>query len=122
MQIVKIDDVQKKDFSEQSLFEGGKVYAQFNFLEGATNNLKIGVMTFEPGATTKMHTHDFEQILYVIAGKAKVATEKEEHVLTPGTFVFFSPGERHAHGATEDDRFVQLTVMNPGKATQMHKE
>jgi quercetin dioxygenase-like cupin family protein len=121
MQIVKIEDVEKKDYSERSLFEGGKVYAQLNFLADEAKDLMVGVITFEPGAATKMHTHDFKQVLYVISGKGKVATEKEEYVVMPGTFVFFAPGERHAHGATEDERFVQLTIMNPGQATQMHK-
>jgi quercetin dioxygenase-like cupin family protein len=121
MKIVKIGDVEKVNYSERPLFEGGEVYAQLNFFSDVAKDLMVGVMTFEPGCMTKMHTHDFEQVIYAISGKGKVADEKEESIIMPGTYVFFAPGERHAHGATKDEQFVQLTIMNPGKATQMHR-
>ena len=108
--------------TNEPLFEGGEVYGQLGFLQGVAKDLSIGVMTFESGGTTKMHTHDFEQVLYVISGKGLVATEEEEQVVTPGMVIHFAPGERHAHGATKDSQFVQLTIMNPGQATTMYRQ
>jgi quercetin dioxygenase-like cupin family protein len=120
MKVVKVQDIEKKRMTDQPLFEGGEVYGQLGFLTDA-KNLHIGVMTFEKGGTTKFHVHDFEQVLYGISGKGRVATEKEEYIVTPGTIVFFPPGERHSHGATKDSEFVQLTIMNAGQATVMHR-
>ena len=91
MKVVDLNTVEKKDYTEQPLFEGGTVYSQMAFLSDQAKELMVGVITFEPGATTKMHTHDFEQVLYVISGKGKVSTENEEYIVTPGTFVFFPP-------------------------------
>ena len=121
MKVVNVKDVEKKRMTDQPLFEGGEVYGQLGFLADAAKDLHIGVMTFEKGGTTKFHVHDFEQVLYAISGKGRVATEKEEYVVTPGTIVFFAPGERHLHGATQDSRFVQLTIMNAGQAAQTHR-
>ena len=121
MKIVKLADVEKKNYTEQPLFEGGEIYSQMAFLSDVAKVLMVGVITFEPGGTTKMHTHDHEQVLYVISGKGRVATEKEEYTVGPGTFVFFTPGERHAHGATKDSQFVQITITNPEPGKPMFK-
>jgi quercetin dioxygenase-like cupin family protein len=113
MKIVKISDVSRKQ-SESPLFEGGNVYAQPLIGTDLTEELRVTVMNFDTGAVTKFHTHDFEQILYVISGKGRVATESEEHTVLPGTIIFIPKGENHLHGATNDSPFVQLTIMRPG--------
>jgi quercetin dioxygenase-like cupin family protein len=121
MKVVDVAKIAKQRMTDQPLFEGGEVYGQLGFLADVAKGLHIGVMTFEKGGTTKFHVHDFEQVLYAISGKGRVATEKEEYVVTPGMIVFFAPGERHSHGATQDSRFVQLTIMNAGQATEIHR-
>jgi quercetin dioxygenase-like cupin family protein len=118
MKVVKGNNVEKRNMTDQPLFEGGKVFGQLGFFEDA-KSMGIGVVTFERGAVTKLHTHDFEQMLFVIAGKGRVATEKEEIIVSPGDFVYFPPGEKHLHGATKDSRFVQLT-MHAGQHSVMY--
>ena len=121
MKIVKASDVAKRNMTDQPLFEGGEVYAQMGFFEDVAKVLSVGIMTFEPGGMTKFHTHDCEQVLYALSGKGKVATEKEEYIINPGTWVFFAPGERHAHGAPKDSQFLQLTISNPGQSAAKYK-
>jgi len=57
-------------------------------------------VTFEPGARTAWHTHPLGQILIVTFGCGWVQREggpvEEIH---PGDVVWFSPGEKHWHGA-----------------------
>ncbi|MGA2992669.1 MAG: cupin domain-containing protein [Candidatus Korobacteraceae bacterium] len=58
-------------------------------------------VTFEPGARTAWHTHPLCQTLIVTTGCHWVQREGgpiEE--IRPGDVVWFSPGERHWHGAT----------------------
>ena len=58
-------------------------------------------VTFEPGARTAWHTHPLGQTLIVTAGFGWVQREGgpvEE--IRPGDVVWFSPGEKHWHGAT----------------------
>ena len=58
-------------------------------------------VTFEPGARTAGHTHPLGQTLLITGGCGWVQREggavEEVH---PGDVVWFSPGERHWHGAT----------------------
>ena len=61
----------------------------------------MALVTFEPGARTAWHTHPFGQTLMVMTGCGWVQREggaREE--IRPGDVVYFSPNERHWHGAT----------------------
>jgi quercetin dioxygenase-like cupin family protein len=58
-------------------------------------------VTFEPGARTAWHTHPLGQTLIVTSGLGWVQREGgpiEE--IRPGDVIWFSPGEKHWHGAT----------------------
>jgi quercetin dioxygenase-like cupin family protein len=58
-------------------------------------------VTFEPGARTAWHTHPLGQTLIVLFGRGLVQREGgpiEE--IRPGDVVWFSPGEKHWHGAS----------------------
>jgi quercetin dioxygenase-like cupin family protein len=58
-------------------------------------------VTFEPGARTAWHTHPLGQTLLVVGGLGRVQREGgpiEE--IRPGDIVWFSPGEKHWHGAS----------------------
>ena len=60
-----------------------------------------GSVTFEPGARTAWHTHPLGQTLIVTAGLGWVQRDGgpvEE--IRPGDVVWFSPGEKHWHGAS----------------------
>jgi quercetin dioxygenase-like cupin family protein len=60
----------------------------------------IASVTFEPGARTAWHTHPLGQTLIVTAGCGRVQREDgpiEE--IRPGDVIWFSPGEKHWHGA-----------------------
>ena len=96
-----------KDVSE---FAQGEIDKQP--LIGSKINSEFGVnlINFNPGAKIIKHTHEFGQILYVTSGKGIVATDKEERVVTPGTIVFFQPGEIHWHGATADSSFSHISI------------
>lgn len=62
-------------------------------------------VTFEPGARTAWHTHPLGQSLIVTAGcgwaQRQGGTIEE---IKPGDVVWFPPGEKHWHGATQMSR------------------
>jgi quercetin dioxygenase-like cupin family protein len=73
-------------------------------------------VSFSPGGRTKWHRHRMEQVLVVIRGTGTVATDDEEREVTVGDVVFFTPGERHWHGAKEDQEgMTHLAIMPPGE-------
>src|ERR1700704_6258447 len=70
-----------------------------------------GSVTFEPGARTAWHTHPLGQTLIITSGLGWVQREggpiEEIH---PGDVVWFSPGEKHWHGATPTTAMTHRAV------------
>jgi quercetin dioxygenase-like cupin family protein len=69
------------------------------------------IVTFEPGARTAWHTHPLGQTLIVTAGLGRVQREGgpvEE--IRPGDIVWFPPGEKHWHGATETTAMTHIAI------------
>jgi quercetin dioxygenase-like cupin family protein len=76
-------------------------------------------VTFEPGARTAWHTHPLGQTLIVTAGSGLVQREGgliEE--IKPGDVVWFSPGEKHWHGASPSTAMTHIAIQEAldGKA------
>ena len=68
-------------------------------------------VTFEPGARTAWHTHPLGQTLIVTAGCGWVQREGgpiEE--IRPGDVVWFTPGEKHWHGATPSTAMTHIAI------------
>jgi len=68
-------------------------------------------VTFEPGARTAWHTHPLGQTLIVTAGCGWAQRDGgpvEE--IRPGDVIWFSPGEKHWHGATSTTAMTHIAV------------
>ena len=68
-------------------------------------------VTFEPGARTAWHTHPSGQTLIVTAGCGRAQCEGgpiEE--IRPGDIVWFSPNEKHWHGATPTTAMTHIAI------------
>ena len=78
----------------------GSVRIDSPFQRPAPARIGGATVTFEPGARTAWHTHPLGQTLIVTAGCGRVQRDGgpiEE--IRGGDIVWFSPGERHWHGA-----------------------
>lgn len=68
-------------------------------------------VSFEPGARTAWHTHPLGQTLIVMSGcgwAQRWGGVREE--IRPGDVVWFAPGEKHWHGATETTAMTHIAV------------
>jgi quercetin dioxygenase-like cupin family protein len=68
-------------------------------------------VTFEPGARTAWHTHPLGQTLIVTAGCGRAQRwggPIEE--IRPGDVVWFSPGEKHWHGAAPTTGMTHIAI------------
>ena len=73
--------------------------------------VQVASVTFEPGARTAWHTHPLGQTLLVTAGCGLAQREGgpiEE--IRPGDVVWFSPGEKHWHGATANTGMTHIAI------------
>jgi quercetin dioxygenase-like cupin family protein len=68
-------------------------------------------VTFEPAARTAWHTHPLGQTLIVTAGCGWVQREGGQiEEIRPGDVVWFSPGEKHWHGATPTTGMIHIAI------------
>ena len=68
-------------------------------------------VTFEPGARTAWHTHPLGQTLIVTFGSGwvqRAGGPVEE--IRPGDVVWFSPGEKHWHGAAPTTAMTHIAI------------
>jgi len=71
----------------------------------------MALVTFEPGARTAWHTHPLGQTLIVTAGSGWVQREGEEkQEIHPGDVIYFTPGEKHWHGATATTALSHIAI------------
>jgi quercetin dioxygenase-like cupin family protein len=78
-------------------------------------------VTFEPGARTAWHTHPLGQTLIVVSGLGWVQREGgQKDEIRPGDVVWFPPGEKHWHGATDTVAMTHIAIQEQldGKAVQ----
>jgi quercetin dioxygenase-like cupin family protein len=69
-------------------------------------------VTFEPGARTAWHTHPLGQTLIVTAGcgwAQRWGGPVEE--IRPGDVIWFSPGEKHWHGAAPTTAMTHIAIV-----------
>ena len=68
-------------------------------------------VTFEPGSRTAWHTHPLGQTLIVTAGCGWAQREGGRiEEIRPGDVVWFSPGEKHWHGATRAIAMTHVAI------------
>jgi len=92
------------------LYFGAPIDYQYLSRPPEADLLDICLVNFEPGGRNMMHTHIYEQILYVVSGRGIVADADGEHVVAAGDTIVIPAGEPHWHGATGTDRFSHLCV------------
>jgi quercetin dioxygenase-like cupin family protein len=112
MKVIKVDEALSED-ETGGIFQGGTVRIKTLIDKNVgADETTVAIVTFPPGARTKMHVHTHEQILYILSGKGIVANDQEEHVAVPGMVFLVPAGEKHWHGATQESGFSHLYVFN----------
>jgi len=84
------------------------------FIQGAS-------VTFEPGARRAWHTHPLGQTFIVTAGCGWAQRDGGPvEDIHPGDVVWFSPGEKHWHGATSTTGMTYIALQDKldGKVVQ----
>jgi len=89
----------------------GSVRIDTPFKGDAPARIGGAIVTFEPGARTAWHTHPLGQTLVVTFGCGRVQREGGEiEEIRPGDVVWFSPGEKHWHGATPTTAMTHVAI------------
>lgn len=94
----------------------GRVHLDALLDEPGDDGMRMYRVVFEPGARTNWHRHPGGQVLFVLAGKARVGVEGSTQLASTGDVVYSAPGEWHWHGADSGGVMMHLAV-NPGGKT-----
>jgi quercetin dioxygenase-like cupin family protein len=120
MLIVDTNGLKPPESKNDVMVEKGPIFRSL-LLDGKTSGgYGIAIVSYNAGARLKWHSHDSEQIIYVTEGKGILATQNEEHIVTPGMIVVIPAGEVHYHGATRDTPFTHLAFFS-GKSQVISK-
>jgi quercetin dioxygenase-like cupin family protein len=96
----------------------GRVQRQNLVTDGDSQQIRVGVVTFNDGAVNKFHSHTFDQVLVITEGEGIVQVEGEpERQVSVGDVIFVPAGERHWHGAAPGKTMSHMTVATPGSTT-----
>ncbi len=94
----------------------GKCYLKSMVSPDKTNTLNVSNVTFEPACRNNWHRHTTEQILMVTAGEGWYQEwGKPAQFLQEGDVVTIPIGVKHWHGATTDEWFSHLSIMDTAK-------
>ncbi|MDA1347881.1 MAG: cupin domain-containing protein [Chloroflexi bacterium] len=119
MKVIRSDEVEEQDATEAPIFFGGRVSRRLLVNKDLSKQFAFNIVSFEPGARNKLHTHTSDQILFVTDGAGHVATEGETFTVSEGDTVFIPAGEKHWHGATEDSEFAHVALLSPTSQTEI---
>jgi alkylhydroperoxidase/carboxymuconolactone decarboxylase family protein YurZ/quercetin dioxygenase-like cupin family protein len=91
----------------------GTAYLKMMIEADPVNPTAVGNVTFEPGARTKWHLHPGGQILLVTDGVGYYQEKgQSKKNLQKGDVIKCPPNTPHWHGASANNRFVQVAVTN----------
>ena len=89
----------------------GAVRIDMPFKGSAPARVGGAIVTFEPGARTAWHTHPLGQTLIITSGCGWAQREGGQiEEIHPGDVVWFSPGEKHWHGATPTTAMTHVAI------------
>ena len=97
----------------------GSVMGEMLFNSFDRERVQGANVTFEPGARTAWHTHPLGQTLIVTSGVGRVQRwDGPVEEIRPGDVVWFSPDEKHWHGAAPDSAMSHTAIQETrdGKA------
>jgi quercetin dioxygenase-like cupin family protein len=98
----------------------GNVRLDTRFSAAAPGLTSGAVVTFEPGARTAWHTHPLGQVLIVTAGFGWAQSEGgPRQEIRPGDVVWFEPGEKHWHGATDRTAMTHVAIAEAENGTSV---
>ena len=73
-----------------------------------------------PGMDINPHSHDFEQLVYILQGRVRFHLGDEAHELEPGAMLVVPAGVQHYMEILGDEVVLNLDVFSPPRADYLH--
>jgi quercetin dioxygenase-like cupin family protein len=69
------------------------------------------IIHFDAGSRSKFHKHSCDQILAIVEGTVKIASDTEVLTVTEGDVGLIPAGENHWHGAPDDTSMAHIYIL-----------
>jgi quercetin dioxygenase-like cupin family protein len=116
MHVASINNPSFQPRTGQPMFTG-EVHGHGLVDDTMSEQTRLMLVKFSPGARTHWHTHTFEQALVIVEGRGIVATESQgERVVEAGDVVVFGTNEKHWHGGTNSTGMAHIAVNLAGSS------
>jgi quercetin dioxygenase-like cupin family protein len=113
MRLIEQTDNRSVD-SEEGKFTNG-VWQEELLKAQVSSGMRVHRFFYAPGSHSHWHSHTGEQALYLVAGRARIRKAGEPAFeARPGDLVYVAPGEKHWHGAVEDQFLVHFAFTASG--------
>ncbi len=80
-----------------------------------STDLRLSEIHFKSGARNRWHMHTTDQILMCTEGDGLIATDGEQHDLTPGVIALIPKNTRHWHGAKPGKNMTHFSILGPAE-------
>ena len=77
--------------------------------DGAT----LAWTTLDPGHDPRPHSHDYEQIVYIVSGRVKFTVGEESVEAGPGDMLVVPPNVEHYAETIGDEPALDLSIFTP---------
>lgn len=78
-----------------------------------SQSVEVVLGVVEPGGVAERHSHEVEQAMYVLSGRARVEVGGESHECGSGATCFFPPGVAHRVESVGPDPLRVLVIYSP---------
>jgi|ERR1035438_4635450 quercetin dioxygenase-like cupin family protein len=92
---------------------------EFVGAEHGGGGLSFFLVIGEPGRGTRLHKHNYDEIVYVIAGRSNWIVGNQEREAVAGDVLIVKAGEPHKFISSDDDPVRQIDIhLNPTFETE----
>ncbi len=100
---------------EKVYFPGGAYHRTVVSREGEGMDISVNLARIEPGQTHEFHSHEQDEVVYILRGSGKYLLEDGEIRYKAGDFCFMPKGAIHKNVVLSDDGVDILSIFNPAE-------
>lgn len=73
----------------------------------------MGYVTIYPGGSVPLHSHQQEEVYYIVSGEGKIAVDEESQNVQTGDCIYIKPHSNHMLNNTSADNMVMMFCYAP---------
>ena len=97
-------------------------YLLVSSLTCGANNLAVTIVEMEPGGFQHRHSHEPEQMYFILEGSGLMTVDDETQEINPGDCIFFRANAAHGLKNSGEGKLVYLSAASPSFTREQCEE